>query len=168
VVDGCEVKVEAIGTLPLLLHGGFTLNLNNVLYVPSLRKNLISIVSLEDDGYKCLFGNNKYTIKFDDFIVGLAPRRGMLYMLSLNDFPVMNVCDAINKRRRILTSDNVTSLKLWHCHLSHILKEKMEHLIKEEIPVPLDFLTSATVLNVLKENTLSILKTRERQVVRVS
>jgi hypothetical protein len=43
----------------------------------------------------------------------------------------------------------------------------MEHLIKEEIPVPLDFLTLATILNVLKENTLSILKTRERQVVQV-
>jgi hypothetical protein len=80
VADGREVKVEAIGTLPLLLHGGFTLNLNNVLYVPSLRRNLISVASLEDDGYECLFRNNKCIIKFDDVIVGLAPQRGMLYM----------------------------------------------------------------------------------------
>jgi hypothetical protein len=62
VADGHVVKVEAIGTLPLLLHGGFTLALNNVLYVPSLRRNLILVVSLEDDGYECLFGNNKFTI----------------------------------------------------------------------------------------------------------
>jgi hypothetical protein len=33
-------------------------------------------------------------------------------MLSLNDFPVMNVCDVTNKRGRILTSDNETSSKL--------------------------------------------------------
>jgi hypothetical protein len=75
--------------------------LNDVLNVPSLRRNLISVASLEDDGYGCLFGNNKCTIKFDDVIISLAPRRDMLYMLSLNDFPVMNVCDVTNKRRRI-------------------------------------------------------------------
>jgi hypothetical protein len=39
-----------------------------------LRRNLISIASLEDDDYECLFGNNKCTIKFDDIIIGLAPR----------------------------------------------------------------------------------------------
>jgi hypothetical protein len=43
VANGREAKVEA--TLPLLLRGGFTLNLNNVLYVPSLRRNLISVAS---------------------------------------------------------------------------------------------------------------------------
>jgi hypothetical protein len=95
--DGCEVKVEVIETLPLLLHGDFTLTLNDVLYVPSLRRNLISIASLEDDGYECLFGNNKYTIKFNNDVVGLALRRGMLYMLSLNNFPMMNVCDVTSK-----------------------------------------------------------------------
>jgi hypothetical protein len=139
VADGCEVKVEVIGTLPLFLHGGFILNLNNVLYIPSLRRNLISIASLEDDGYECLFGNNKCTIKFDDVIVCLAPRRGMLYILSLNDFPVMNVSDVTNKPRRISTSDNETSLKLWHCHLDHILRRRMERLIKEEILMLLYF-----------------------------
>jgi hypothetical protein len=73
VADGREVRVEAVGTLPLLLHGCFTLNLNNVLYVPSLRRNLIPVASLEDDGYECLFGNNKCTIKVNDVIIGLAP-----------------------------------------------------------------------------------------------
>jgi hypothetical protein len=66
--------VEAVGTLPLHLHGSSTLYLNNVLYVPSLRRNFISVASLEDNGYECLFGNNKWTIKFNDVIIGLAPR----------------------------------------------------------------------------------------------
>jgi hypothetical protein len=139
VADGREAKVEVVWTLPLLLHGGSTLYLNNVLYVPSFRRNLISVASLEDDGYECLFGNNKCTIKFDDVIIGLASHRGMLYMLSLNDFPVMNVCDVTNKRRRITTSNNETSLKLCHYRLGHISRGRMEHLIKEEILAPLDF-----------------------------
>jgi hypothetical protein len=74
VANGREAKVQAVRTLPLLLHGSFTLYLNNVLYVPSLRRNLISIASIEDDGYECLFGNNKCIIKFDDVTIGLAPR----------------------------------------------------------------------------------------------
>jgi hypothetical protein len=36
VADGREVKVKAVGTLPLVLHGSFTFILNNVLFVPSL------------------------------------------------------------------------------------------------------------------------------------
>jgi hypothetical protein len=93
---------------------------------------------LEDDGYECLFGNNKCTIMFNDKVVGLAPRQGMLYMLSLNDFPVMNVCDVTNKCKKS-TSDNETSSKLWHCRLGHISRGGMERLIKEEILQPLDF-----------------------------
>jgi hypothetical protein len=60
-------------------------------------------------------------------------------MLSLNDFPVINVYDVTNKRRRISTSYNGTSSKLWHCHLGNILKGRMERLIKEEILAPLIF-----------------------------
>jgi hypothetical protein len=41
VADEREAKGEAVGSLPLLLHDGFTLNLNNVLYVPSLRKKTL-------------------------------------------------------------------------------------------------------------------------------
>jgi hypothetical protein len=51
----------------------------------------------------------------------------------------MNVSDVTNKRRRIMTNDNVTSSKLWHCRLSHISRGRMERLIKEEILAPLDF-----------------------------
>jgi hypothetical protein len=65
-------------------------------------------------------------------VVGLAPRQDMLYMLSLNIFHVMNMCDVTNERKRS-TSDNETSLKLWHCRLAYILRGRMEHLIKEEI-----------------------------------
>jgi hypothetical protein len=63
----------------------------------------------------------------------------MLYTLSLNDFPVMNVRDATSKRRRISTSDNEASLKLWNCHLGHISRGRIKCLIKEEILMPLDF-----------------------------
>jgi hypothetical protein len=82
--------------------------------------------------------NNKCTIIFNDKVVGLAPRQGMLYMLSLNDFPVMNVCDVTNKHKES-ASDNETSSKLWYFHVGHISRGRMERLIKEVILQPLKF-----------------------------
>jgi hypothetical protein len=43
VANGVQAEVEAIGDLPLELHDGFVLRLIDVLYVPSWRKNLISV-----------------------------------------------------------------------------------------------------------------------------
>ena len=48
VADGKETEVKVVGYLPLVLHGSFTLHLNNVLYVLTLSRNLISISLLLD------------------------------------------------------------------------------------------------------------------------
>jgi hypothetical protein len=47
VSDGNEVKVEGIGSFILELSGGFNLRLQDVLYVPSLKRNLISVLQLD-------------------------------------------------------------------------------------------------------------------------
>ena len=59
VANGVEAEVEAIRDLSLELDDGFVLQLSDVLYVPSLRRNLISVSRLDDDGYDCHFGNGK-------------------------------------------------------------------------------------------------------------
>ena len=59
VVDGVKAEVEAIGDLSLELDDGFVLKLSDVIYVPSLCRNLISVSRLDDDGYDCHFGNDK-------------------------------------------------------------------------------------------------------------
>jgi hypothetical protein len=79
-------------------------------------------------------------------------------MLSLNDFPMMNVCDVTNKRRKIMTSDNETSSKLWHCHLCHILRGRMERLIKDEILEPLDFSDLGHSIECIKEKYIKHIK----------
>ena len=43
--------------------------------------------------------------------------------------------NASNKRKRV----HDTSLKLWHCHLCHISRERIERLIKKSILPPLEF-----------------------------
>jgi hypothetical protein len=57
VINGVEAEVEVIGELPLEMKNDFILRLHNVLYVPSLSRNLISISCLDDDGYDYQFDN---------------------------------------------------------------------------------------------------------------
>jgi hypothetical protein len=131
VANGVEAEVEAIGELPLELNNDFILRLNNILYVPSLSRNLISVSCLDDDGFDCQFGNRQCLILFDNEVVGLAFRQDKLYMLSMHE-NVNIVCNdedvackekgysstnVSSKRKRC---DDATSVKLWHYRLGHI------------------------------------------------
>jgi hypothetical protein len=51
VANGEETEVEAIGELSLEISNGFTLYLHDVLYVSSMRRNLIYVSCLDDDGF---------------------------------------------------------------------------------------------------------------------
>jgi hypothetical protein len=53
VTNGVEAEVEAIGELPIKLYDGFILHLHDVLFVPSLNRNLISVSCLADCGFEC-------------------------------------------------------------------------------------------------------------------
>jgi hypothetical protein len=72
VTNGIEAKVEVIGELPLELNNGFILSLHNILYVPSLSRNLFFVSFLDDDGYDYQFDNIQCLILFDSKVVGLT------------------------------------------------------------------------------------------------
>ena len=127
VANGVEAEVEAIGVLPLELKDGFVLHLRDVLYVPSLCRNLISVSRLDSDGFACHFGDERCKIMFNKKCVGLAFQEDKLYLLSLNENVNVVSTDNVNasssisvtnKRKRI----DAASSKLWHCHLGHILR----------------------------------------------
>ena len=51
--------MEVVGDVSLKLVNGFVLVLKDVLFVPSLQRNLISVSRLDKDGYGCHFENGK-------------------------------------------------------------------------------------------------------------
>jgi hypothetical protein len=125
VTNEVEAAVEAIGDLHLNLPNGFVLLLRDVLYVPSLRRNFISVSRLDDQHIHCHFGDRQYVIQFDNKDVGLAIRRDMLYLLSNND--IVNVLDTpendpARSGRKRKRSDGEISSKLWNHRLGHILR----------------------------------------------
>jgi hypothetical protein len=80
---------------------------------------------LDIEGFSCNFGDMKCLIKYNDEDVGLSYLQDTLYLLSLYE-SVLNVCDDKDKR----FSKNETSSKLWRSHLGHILRGRIERLIK--------------------------------------
>ena len=131
VANGVKAEVEAIGELPLELNDGFMFKLIDVLYVPSLRRNLISVSRLDDDRFDCHFGNGQCKIMFNHKCVGLAFRQDELYLLS----PCENVNVVSTRNENVSSSMNVSnkrkrihdvSSKLWHYRLGHISRERIE------------------------------------------
>ena len=95
-----------------------------------MKRNLVYVSCLDDDGFGCNFGNKKCIIMYNENNVGLAIRQDKLYLISTNDAINNIVSTPDNKRKR---NDNETSSKLWHYRLCHISRGRIERLIKENI-----------------------------------
>src|SRR3989337_3696769 len=85
VANGIQAEVEAVGDISLELADGFKLLLRDVLYVPSLHRNLISVSCLDKDHYECHFGHGKCAIWFNNAYVGDALLHNEIYLLSLRE-----------------------------------------------------------------------------------
>jgi hypothetical protein len=75
--------------------------------------------------------------------VGCAFKHDKLYLLCIKDSinvvsseNNVNICSSKNKRKII----NDVSSKLWHRRLGHILRGRIQYLVKESILPPLEFL----------------------------
>eukprot|EP00253_Pinus_taeda_P001615 PITA_01615 len=107
--DNSKYPVKGVGNVILQLNHGNTIHLQDVLYVPDLKKNLVSISAMEDKGYKVAFSDGKVRVwkkNFKDaFTLGF--RVDSLYQVGGSPLGVMS-CD--------------TSLQseLWHRRFAHL------------------------------------------------
>ena len=154
VANGVQADVEAVGDISLELADGFTILLKDVLYVPSVHINLISVSCLDKDNYECYFGHGKCAIWCNNDLVGVALLHNELYLLPLHD-KVFSVCkvnehvSASNKEQKKRKRTNESS-KLWHCRLGHISRGRIEILVKNEILPPLEFLDLEQCIDCIK------------------
>ena len=107
--DDATYPTKGVGNATFQLNQGNTINLQEVLYVPDLKKNLVYISAMEDKGFKVAFIDGKVCVwkrNFKDaFTLGF--RVDTLYQVGGSPLGVMS-CD--------------TSLQseLWHRRFAHI------------------------------------------------
>jgi hypothetical protein len=58
--DNARYTVKGVGTSTFQLDSDIPLQLSEVLYVPRMKRNLVSVFSLEDKGYKVTFSEGKF------------------------------------------------------------------------------------------------------------
>jgi GAG-pre-integrase domain/Integrase core domain len=136
VANGLEVEVETVGTLRLILKSGFILDLDDVVYIPSMIRNLISVSRLDVCGFMFQFRNNELRLYRNSKYIGSGLLCDNLYKLCLDysfseSLLFLNVTDVKHGIKR--NREGGYSSKLWHYRLGHISRDRMQRLIKNEI-----------------------------------
>ena len=109
--DDCTYKIEGVGSTSLQLDSGTVLHVDDILYVPGLKKNLLSVAGLEDKGHIVLFMDKKVFLWAKDTDLDLAVqigvREGDLYKAS-------------KVSTHALVHHSVDPCELWHRRFGHL------------------------------------------------
>ena len=124
---GWWCAISGAGTVSIERESGKTLSFADVLYVPRLTKNLISVSTLKDKGYQVKFRDHRVYIRpkgLDrslDRVIGR--RREKVYKLHFEP-------------AKALVMSNSTKGELWHRRMAHLHHGAMKHLRQTVIGVP--------------------------------
>ncbi|KAM2033523.1 hypothetical protein FF1_015515 [Malus domestica] len=130
--NGRRVEVKALGTVRLKLEFGFHLDLENVAYVPSMRRKLVSVSKLVLLGYYFTLNKIGFNIFYNSSHIGTGSICDGMFQFKLR---VENVIFNVERNHE----KPQQSSHLWHKRLGHVSKPRMELLIKSEILPPLNF-----------------------------
>jgi len=145
-----KAPVEAVGTYRLKLDTRHHLDLVETLYVPSLSRNLVSLSKLDVTGYSFNFGNGCFSLFKYNHLIGTGVLYDGLYQLKLDGLyaeTILTLYDNVGTKHSLV---NERSAFLWHKHLGHISRERMERLIKNEILPDLDIINLNICVDCIK------------------
>ncbi|GJS12355.1 putative RNA-directed DNA polymerase [Tanacetum coccineum] len=121
--DDKTLDIAGIGDVVLKTSFGTSWTLKDVRYIPGLKKRLISVGQLDEEGYHVGFGDQQWKVTKGSLVVARGNKRGSLYLVEV---PSDGINAAIDGR------GNAT---LWHQRLGHMSEKGMKILAsKGRIP----------------------------------
>ena len=99
--DGSALDVIGMGDVQILLRNGFVWLLEKVRHIPELRRNLISVGQLNDEGHAILFIGGTWKVTKGARVLSCGRKTSTLYMTS-------------SPRNTIAVADASTDTSLWH------------------------------------------------------
>ena len=113
--DGSTLDVVGMGDIRILLPNGSVWLLENVRHIPNLRRNLISVGQLDDEGYAIIFVGGTWKVTKGARVLACGKKTGTLYMtLSLRD--------------TIAVAEASTDTSLWHRRFGHMSEKGIKML----------------------------------------
>ncbi|RVW17810.1 Retrovirus-related Pol polyprotein from transposon TNT 1-94 [Vitis vinifera] len=146
--DGSALDVVGLGDVRISLPNGSVWLLEKVRHIPDLRRNLISVGQLDDEGHAILFVGGTWKVTKGARVLARGKKTGTLYMTSC-------------PRDTIAVADASTDTSLWHRRLGHMSEKGMKMLLsKGKLPElkSIDFdMCESCILG--KQKKVSFLKT---------
>lgn len=129
-IDGGQVvlgnnkacQVRGIGSIRFKMHDGTEKLINNIRYVPELKRNLISLGVLDQLGYTFKANNGNLTVSKGALILMRGVRSNGLYVLSAKT--IVGSLD-------ISEAQNLSQPNIWHLRLAHISEKGLYELNKQ-------------------------------------
>ena len=118
--DGSALDVVGMGDVRILLPDGSVWLLEKVQHIPDLRRNLISVGQLDDEGQAILFVGGTWKVTKRARVLARGKKIGTLYVTS-SPRDTITVADA--------STDASTSL--WHRRLGHMNEKGMKMLLSK-------------------------------------
>ena len=131
-----RVAVVAVGVVTLHFGGGKILVLSDCLYVPGVRRNLVSIFYLSCNGYSSFFNKVSIFVKYNDDIICRGMLSDNLYLLEPISLQI-NSHETNHKRKEISL---VNQIYIWHLRLGHINFERIRRMVIGGLISPLDLI----------------------------
>ncbi|KAK9752872.1 GAG-pre-integrase domain [Popillia japonica] len=120
--DGNRLKIKGKGKALLDIedeYGGWKIELRNVLYVPQLEDNLVSLSKIEENGSKIIIDEGTAKIVNKNEIVIVAKKRHLLYKFETREI----------MRKAV----KVTSIDTWQRRFGHVHTEAIKKIPELEI-----------------------------------
>jgi hypothetical protein len=117
--DESPLEISGIGSVQIKVHDSTFKTLTNVRYVPKMKRNLISLGTLEAMGFKFSADNGVLKVSQGNRVVLKAERINNLYYLQGS---------TLTGIATVSIASNTSNTKLWHMRLGH-MSEKGMHLL---------------------------------------
>nr|GEX19726.1 retrovirus-related Pol polyprotein from transposon TNT 1-94 [Tanacetum cinerariifolium] len=121
--DNRECKIRGIGKVKVQLKDGSNFVLHNVRYIPELKRNMISLGTLEKEGYIVKLQSGKIKVINGSRVVLSGTRRDN-YVYSLDGHAVAGELNASVEEKYSLA-------QVWHKRLGHISEAGLQVLEKQ-------------------------------------
>ena len=132
--DGNKVTATHMGSLLLRCFRNSSatpalVTLTNVLFVPYMRTNLLSVASLADKRCTVKFGSDKFVVhNHNDEEVLTGTREGNLFRVACTHVSG-HAIDKIPEQAHLTYVDPVQSVSLWHYRLGHVGIQKVHNTL---------------------------------------
>ncbi|KAG8472304.1 hypothetical protein CXB51_034358 [Gossypium anomalum] len=122
--NNASCKIAGVGTIKVKMFDGVVRTLSDVRYVPKLKRNLISLSTLDSKGYRYTAESGVLKISKGSLVVMKGQRKtAKLYVLQGS-----TVTGDAAVASSSLSDDDIT--KLWHMRLGHMSENGMVELSK--------------------------------------